>query len=64
MNPISEQVHAARLARNMTQADLALRAGVCRQTVQRIEAGKHIGPFDMLERVCRELGLTIRLEKR
>lgn len=52
----------ARLARNLTQAELAEQAGVSKRTVERLEAGAVATQLSGFLRVCRILGLVERFE--
>lgn len=47
-----------RLGRNMTQADLASRAGVSKRSLERLELGFGGLHLDVFFRVCGVLGLT------
>jgi transcriptional regulator with XRE-family HTH domain len=62
---LGRRMAQARLARNLTQADLASRAGVSPRTLARLEAGGGGGEGVRLTgfiRVCRALELLDRLE--
>ena len=58
---IGGRISRQRLNRNITQADLARRAGVSRIVVQRIESGSG-STFENLVRVLRILGLLDNLD--
>jgi len=47
-----------RIARGMTQEELALRAGVSKRTVERMEKGVSDSRLSALVSVCQVLGLT------
>lgn len=51
-----------RLARNMTQADLATEAGLGLRTIQRLEQGAAATHLSGFLRVCRVLGLIEQLD--
>ena len=55
LRQLGERLARIRLQRNLTQADLAIEAGVSKRTVERMGAG---GPTQLvnLVRVCRALG--------
>jgi transcriptional regulator with XRE-family HTH domain len=55
------RLRAERLALEMTQADVASRAGVGVNTVSNLEAGRNVG-FENLVRVAMVLGRTKELE--
>lgn len=55
---VGDRLRAARIHANLTQEDLAHRAGVSRNVVQRIERGDPEAPrLSSLWRLARELGL-------
>ncbi|MGB6009497.1 helix-turn-helix transcriptional regulator [Castellaniella sp.] len=58
---LCERLRTERLALEMTQADLAGRAGVGVNTVSNLEAGRNVG-FETLVRVAMVLGRTKELE--
>ena len=62
LKELGERIEALRLARNLTQAQLAKEAGVSRCTVERLEAGTVGAQLSTFLRVCRVLGLVERLE--
>lgn len=51
-----------RLDRNLTQAQLAVQAGVSKRTVERLEAGAVATQLSVFIRVCRVLGVLDRFE--
>ena len=59
---IGARLAAMRLARNLTQADLAEQAGLGLRTVQRLESGVGAAQLSGFLRVCRVLGILERLE--
>src|SRR3546814_11464112 len=59
---LGERLLAIRLARNLTQAELAEQAGVSKRTLERLESGAVASQLSSLLRVCRALGLLERLE--
>ena len=58
---ICERLRTERLALEMTQADVAARAGIATNTVSNLEAGRNVG-FDNLVRVAMVLGRSKELE--
>lgn len=52
----------ARLARNLTQAQLAAQAGVAKSTMERLERGEPGTALWAFIRVCRALGFAERLD--
>jgi DNA-binding XRE family transcriptional regulator len=52
-------VRESRLAAGMTQAELAARAGVSRQLVAAVEAGRHAPAVDAALGIARALGTTV-----
>lgn len=58
---VCERLRTERLALNMTQADLAGRAGIGTNTVSNLEAGRNVG-FESVIRVAMVLGRTQELE--
>jgi transcriptional regulator with XRE-family HTH domain len=59
---LSGRLAAVRLARNMTQADLATAAGLGRRTIQRLEQGAAATHLSGFLRVCRVLGSIEQLD--
>jgi transcriptional regulator with XRE-family HTH domain len=58
-NELGAKVRAARLARRLTQAQLAQRAGVSRQLVAAVEAGRNAPAVDAALRIASALGSTV-----
>lgn len=58
---LGERLSAARLARDLTQAQLAREAGVAKRTLERMEAGASASMTSLI-RVLRALGLLDRLD--
>lgn len=59
---LGERLARLRLARNLTQAQLAEQAGLGVRTVQRLELGASATQLSGFLRVCRVLGLVDRLD--
>jgi transcriptional regulator with XRE-family HTH domain len=59
---IGERVARVRLARNLTQGQLAEQAGLGLRTVQRLEQGAAATQLSGFVRVCRVLGLVEHFE--
>ncbi len=57
---LCERLRTERLAQQMTQADVAGRAGIGTNTVSNLEAGRNVG-FENLVRVAMVLGRTQEL---
>ena len=62
MRLVGERLSGLRLARNLTQQQLAEQAGLGLRTVQRLELGAAATQLSGLIRVCRVLGLVENLE--
>jgi transcriptional regulator with XRE-family HTH domain len=62
MRLIGERLSGLRLARNLTQQQLAEQAGLGLRTVQRLEWGAVATQLSGFIRVCRVLGLVERFE--
>lgn len=62
LRELGARLEGARLAANLTQAQLASQAGVSKRTVERLEAGVVAAQLSVLLRVCRVLGLLERLD--
>lgn len=57
---LGQQIEIARLARNLTQTEVARSAGISRRTITRLENGGGVS-LDTFIRVLRALGLADRL---
>ena len=57
LRELGRRLTGARIARNLTQAALALEAGVSKRTVERVESGEVATQLSSFIRVCRVLGL-------
>lgn len=55
----NEKMKQIRLERQLSQAELARRVGVSRQTVNMIESGDYNPTLALCIRICRELGETL-----
>jgi len=62
LRELGSRLASARLGRNLTQAALALEAGVSKRTVERLESGEVASRLSGLVRVCRVLGLIDRFD--
>ena len=62
MRLLGERLSGIRLARNLTQQQLAEQAGLGLRTVQRLELGAVATQLSGFLRVCRVLGLVENLE--
>ncbi len=62
LQAIGERLAKIRLARNLTQEQVAVQAGLGLRTVQRLETGAAATQLSGFVRVCRVLGLLERLE--
>ena len=59
---MGERLAGVRLARNLTQGELATQAGLSLRTVQRLELGAAATQLSGFVRICRVLGLVERFE--
>jgi putative transcriptional regulator len=55
----NEKMKQSRLERQLSQAELARRVRVSRQTVNMIESGDYNPTLALCIRICRELGKTL-----
>ena len=55
----NEKMKQTRLEKGLSQAELARRVGVSRQTVNMIENGDYNPTIGLCIRICRELGKTL-----
>lgn len=62
LRELGARLAAVRLARNLTQTELAAAAGLSKRTLERLEAGQVATQLSGFVRVCRALGLLDRLE--
>src|SRR5258708_4014753 len=62
LRELGERLTKARLARNLTQADVAEKAGVSKRTIERLESGEVATQLSGFVRVCRALGLIERID--
>ena len=62
LRELGHRLASARLASNLTQAELAQEAGVSKRTIERLESGEVASRLSALVRVCRVLGLLDRLD--
>lgn len=62
LRSLGARLAGLRLARNLTQAELAEQAGIGIRTLQRLELGEAATQLSGFIRVCRVLGLIERLE--
>lgn len=62
LRELGGRLASARLASNLTQAELAEEAGVSKRTVERLESGEVASRLSALVRICRVLGLLDRLD--
>lgn len=53
------KMKAARVAAGLSQAELADKVGVTRQTIGLIEAGGYNPTLNLCIHICRELGVTL-----
>lgn len=56
---VGAQIRAIRLRRDMSLAQVGVKAGLSRQGVQRIEAGEVSTPVGTLERIAGALGVPV-----
>lgn len=62
LSELGRRLAQARLARNLTQAQLATQAGISKRTLERLESGEVAAQLSAFIRVCRGLGILDRLE--
>jgi len=58
---LAELVHAMRTSAGLTQTELARRMGTTQSSIARIEGGGSMPTIDMLSRLARATGLSVRL---
>lgn len=59
---VGERLAGLRLAKNLTQAQLAEQAGIGRASLQRLESGIAATQLSIFLKVCRALGILERLD--
>lgn len=62
LHELGTRLGQARLDRNLTQAQLAVQAGISKRTVERLESGRGVTQLDAFIRVSRVLGLLENFE--
>jgi transcriptional regulator with XRE-family HTH domain len=62
LTEVGARVARHRLEANLTQSELAQRAGVGLRTLQRLESGEVAAQLSVFLRVCRALGLVERID--
>jgi len=62
LQELGQRLAAARLARDLTQAELAAEAGISKRTLERLETGQAATQLSGFVRVCRALKLLDRIE--
>ena len=55
----NQRMREARTAKQLSQAELAGRIGVSRQTINMIENGSYNPTIGLCVRICKELGVTL-----
>lgn len=61
LEELGRRVANTRIDLNLTQADLAEKAGVAKRTIERLESGQSATQLSGFLRVCRALGLLEQL---
>ena len=61
LREIGARLAQLRLAKNLTQAQLAVRAGISKRTLERLESGEVATQLSAFIRVCRGLDLVDRI---
>jgi transcriptional regulator with XRE-family HTH domain len=61
MASLGQQLRAQRLARGLSQAALAAKAGIAKVSVEKIEAGQRTPSWAMLDRLARALDCRVQL---
>ncbi len=56
---MNERMRQARMNKNLSQAELAKRIGVSRQTINMIENSGYNPTIELCIRICKELELTL-----
>ncbi|WP_067142693.1 helix-turn-helix domain-containing protein [Microtetraspora malaysiensis] len=58
---LGERLREVRVARNLTQAEVARRAGISQPALSRIELGGGVPTLEMLERISRAIGVRFTI---
>lgn len=58
---LARQIRAARMARGLTQHELAERVGTKQPSIARLERGKAIPRLDVLTRIAVAIGMTLEI---
>jgi len=61
LNEVGKRIRSIRLGQNLTQADMAEKAGLSKNTVERLENGDTTQLMSFI-RICRSLGILDRFE--
>ena len=56
---MNDKMKAARLAKNLSQTELAMAIGVSRQTINMIENGGYNPTVELCIKICKALGVTL-----
>ena len=56
---MNDKMKAARLAKNLSQTELARAIGVSRQTINMIENGGYNPTVELCIKICKALGVTL-----
>ena len=59
--PISEQIKIARLEKQISQKELAMRVGLTKMNIERIEKGQLVPANEVLEKLEKELNVQLNL---
>ena len=62
LRELGDRITQVRLAKNLTQAQLAIQAGISKRTVERLESGELATQMSAFIRVCRVLDLIEHFE--
>lgn len=56
---MNEELKQARLAKNLSQTELAKNIGISRQTINMIENGAYNPTIELCIKICKELDVTL-----
>ncbi len=56
---MNEELKQARLAKNLSQTELAKNIGISRQTINMIENGSYNPTIELCIKICKELDVTL-----